>query len=128
MVHFQKYLELNPQAEDRKEVEKCMNPQVLTHREKEILEGVTAILKNHLAPPKIILFGSRGKGRCHQGSDFDFAVDQKRPSTREERMIFEEIEQVAGLYDVDIVYLREVDSVFKELILKSGKVLYERRD
>jgi predicted nucleotidyltransferase len=105
-----------------------MSDQIVSSREKEILKGITEILQRHLAPRQIILFGSRGKGKSHKGSDFDFAVDQDRPPTNKERAIFDEIEQAAGLYDVDIVYLNEVDVVFKELIVKIGKVIYARRD
>ncbi len=105
-----------------------MSEQIVSSREKEILEGVTQILIRYLTPQKIILFGSRGKGKSHKGSDFDFAVNENRPPTREERVIFEEIDQIAGLYDVDIVYLKQVDPVFKELIIKTGKVIYARRD
>lgn len=105
-----------------------MSDRIVSFREKEILEGVSEILQRHLVPNQIILFGSRGKGKSHQGADFDFAVDENRPPTREERMIFEEIDPIAGLYKVDIVYLKQVDPVFKELIIKTGKVIYERRD
>ena len=91
------------------------------------MERVTEILKRHLSPTKIILFGSRAKGKNHRGSDFDFAIDVHKPSARQERTIFEEIKQAVGLYDVDIVYLREVDLPFRKLIQKTGKVIYERR-
>lgn len=105
-----------------------MSEQIVSSREKEILKGIIEILRRRLTPNQIILFGSRGKGKSHQGAGFDFAVDENRPPTREERVIFEEIDPIAGLYDVDIVYLKQVDSAFKELIIKTGKVIYARRD
>lgn len=98
-----------------------------TEREKQILERVTEILKLYLRPAKIILFGSRGKGIPSSGSDFDFAVDKPRPELTTERKINGEIEEVSGLYHVDVVYLGSVDKEFKKVILRTGKTIYERR-
>ena len=103
-----------------------MGPNIQTKRQEKILERATRILKEYLKPARIILFGSRGKGQFHPGSDFDLAVDKERPGIRTERKIREELEEVAGLYHVDIVYLPEVDGGFKNLIVKTGKVIYER--
>ena len=100
----------------------------MSQREKEILEKTIEILKKYLAPDKIILFGSRGKKKSQKGSDFDFAVDHHKPDIRTERKISEEIEEVVGLYGVDIVYLKSIDNAFRSLIFKTGKVIYERRD
>lgn len=97
-------------------------------REQEILESVTKILIKRLNPKKIILFGSRAKGNNYKNADFDFAVDKKRVSANEQREIMEEIEEVAGLYKVDVVYLSSVDREFKNIVLKTGKVIYERRE
>lgn len=99
----------------------------LSQRENEILQMAVAVLKKYLNPDKIILFGSRGKGGFHKNSDFDLAVDRERPDIRIERKISEEIDQVAGLYEVDIVYLSNVDEAFRDIILKTGKTVYERR-
>ncbi len=97
-----------------------------TTRETEVLENVVMILKNHLQPAKIILFGSRAKEAHHPNADFDFAVDVERPAVRAEREMKEEIENVSGLYSVDIVYLPSLAEEFKNLILKTGKTVYER--
>lgn len=40
----------------------------------------------------------------------------------------DEIENAAGLHGVDVVYLQEVDNDFKNIILKTGRVIYERRN
>ena len=98
----------------------------MNKREQEILKRVVDILKEHLKPYKIILFGSRAKGIAHKNADFDFAVDKKIVGTSEQREIMEEIEKVAGLYKIDIVYLDKIEQGFKNIVLKSGKVLYER--
>jgi len=95
-------------------------------REKEIQDSAVEIIEKHLNPDRIILFGSRAKGKYNKGSDFDFAVDNESPGIRTERKIMEEIDEIAGLYKVDIVYLGTVDEAFKNLVLKTGKVVYER--
>lgn len=97
-----------------------------SERESDILEKVLSILKRRLSSRRVILFGSRAKGRAGKGADFDLAVDSARPSLRIERKIAEEIEEVIGLYTVDIVYLESVDKEFRDIILKTGRVLYEK--
>lgn len=107
-----------------------MQTPILFHiqREQEILERVTEILVRHLTPERIFLFGSRAKATGSRYSDFDLAVDQEgRPEPGIEREILEEVDRVAGLYHVDIVYLNSVDEAFKDVILKTGKIIYERR-
>ncbi|OGX11179.1 MAG: hypothetical protein A2351_02920 [Omnitrophica bacterium RIFOXYB12_FULL_50_7] len=98
----------------------------VTERENEILQGVIKILKKDLAPRRIILFGSRAKGKFQKGSDFDFAVDLKKPDFNIERKIKEKIEAISGLYGVDVVYLKSVDEGFRKIVQKTGKVIYER--
>lgn len=96
-------------------------------REHEIQNGVVRILVERLSPKKIILFGSRGKGKFTGNPDFDFAVDIEKPNLRTERLIHDEIEKIAGLYKIDIIYLPSVDEDFRDLVRETGKVLYERR-
>ncbi|MEW5946939.1 MAG: nucleotidyltransferase domain-containing protein [bacterium] len=95
-------------------------------REAEILEKTVAIIERRLAPHKIHLFGSRAKLRNAGGSDFDLAVDIPAPDVRTKRMLMEEIEEIAGLYSVDVVYLGSADDDFKELVLKTAEVIYEK--
>jgi len=104
-----------------------MTVKTLSQRETEILEKAVEVLKRNLHPDKIILFGSRGKGKFQKYSDFDLAVSNGTPDIRTERRISEEIEEIAGLYKIDIVYLNSVDEEFKDIILKTGEVKYERR-
>jgi predicted nucleotidyltransferase len=93
-------------------------------REKEVLGKAEDILIHELSPARIILFGSRAKGTQTPGSDFDLAVDAPRPERGIELKIREEIETVSGLYKVDVVYLGNIEEAFKNLILKTGKVIY----
>lgn len=105
-----------------------MAAKALSPREREVLEGVVEILKKNLEPNTIILFGSRAKGTARETADFDLAVDAERPELRQERKILEQIDEVSGLYSVDVVYLGSVDEEFKDIILKNGQVVYERRN
>ena len=98
----------------------------MTARETEVLETALSILKMELDPPRILLFGSRAEGRHHPGSDFDLAVDAPKPSGRAYQ-IHEAVNDSVGLYTVDIVYLPNVEPDFRNLILKTGKVIYERK-
>lgn len=93
-------------------------------RQDEIIQAVTDISKKFLNPSKIILFGSRAKENNREHSDFDFALDCDRPSLSVERRINEEIEKISGLFKVDIIYLGSVDKEFKEIVIKTGKIVY----
>ncbi len=93
----------------------------------EMLSGIINILVDAFKPKIILLFGSRAKGKNSKNADFDIAVDTKIPDIRTERKIKEKIEKIAGLYRIDVVYLKSVNEEFREIILKSGKVIYEER-
>ena len=95
-------------------------------REAEIIKNTVEIIKNYCHPSKIILFGSRAQEKNHCHADFDFAVDIKKPSISMQREIRNAIDKISGLYKVDIVYLLSIDKEFKNIILQTGKVLYER--
>jgi predicted nucleotidyltransferase len=100
----------------------------LTNRETQVLTGTIEIIKKYLNPSKIILFGSRAKGSFNENSDFDIAVNEHRPKISIRRKISEELENISGLYSIDIVYLKDLDANFKDLISKQGKLIYERRN
>lgn len=97
----------------------------MNERESKIFDHVLGILKKELNPSRIILFGSRSKESSTASSDFDFAVACERVNDSLKRTVREAVEKVNGLYGVDIVYLSEVDDDFKEIIMKTGKVIYE---
>ena len=98
-----------------------MNP-----RENEVLQTTLAILKRELNQRRIILFGSRAEGRHVTASDFDLAVDAARPGGGRASEIREAVNDSIGLYKVDIVYLPDIDPDFRNLVLNTGKVVYER--
>ncbi|MBL7131311.1 MAG: nucleotidyltransferase domain-containing protein [Candidatus Omnitrophica bacterium] len=100
----------------------------MNEREKQIIKQAIGILKDCLNPSRIILFGSRAKGNTNEYADFDFGVDCLRPGISLQREINEAIEKISGLYKVDVVYIPSVDKEFKNIIIKTGKVVYERGD
>jgi len=100
----------------------------LEDREEEILNRIIEILREKLNPLKILLFGSRGKGKFLKNADFDIAVESERPDIRIERKIKEKIDEIAGLYKVDVVYLGNIDEDFRKIVLKTGRVIYERNN
>ncbi len=97
-------------------------------REREILEKSVEILKEMLSPQKIILFGSRAKRKSGPASDFDIAVEGVAPSVRLEGLIHEKMDEIGGLYKIDVIYLKNSDPGFRDIVLKTGEVLYEKRN
>jgi len=100
---------------------------VYKKREEEILDKIVSLLKEDIKPNRILLFGSRAAGKHIPGSDFDIALDGKKIDIRRMRELKEKLEEISGLYKVDIIFLESVDREFKNIILKRGKILYERR-
>lgn len=98
----------------------------MTQREETILKNVQEILIKRLNPGKIILFGSAARKKNNSNADFDLAIDKARIDIRLHRKIKEEIDSICGLYKIDIVFLNSVERSFKKLVLKTGKVSYER--
>lgn len=94
-------------------------------REQEVLKQVLAILIREITPKKIYLFGSRAKEEATPHADFDLAIEGPPPPESTKQVIKQLVEAASGLYSVDVVFLDEVESGFRELILATGKVLYE---
>jgi len=99
----------------------------MNKRQSQITKEVVKILRQFLDPSRVVIFGSRAKKNNCQHADFDFAVEGPRPPLSVERKMNREIEKISGLYKVDIVYTAAVDKEFRDIIFKTGKVLYEKR-
>ncbi len=84
------------------------------------------IVIDELDPDKLILFGSRGKGNAQFNSDYDITIDSGKINLNEKRNPKEKIEGIIGLHKCDLVFLKEVDKGFKDLIQKTGKIIYEQ--
>ena len=80
-----------------------------------------------LQPKMILLFGSRVKRENFKNADFDLAIDAQLPDIRTERETKEKIREITALYKVDITWLKNVSEEFREIIFKTGRIIYERR-
>ena len=90
------------------------------------LNNIVKILKDELHPDKLILFGSRGKGEASFNSDYDIAIDSDCIKLSDKRKLKEKVDLVIGLHKIDMIFLSEVDEGFREIIEKTGRVIYER--
>jgi predicted nucleotidyltransferase len=94
----------------------------------EKLEKIVKVLSENLKPKKIILFGSRAKGNNCNGSDIDLCVvGAKELDKRNLRKLKEKIDDISGLYSVDLIFYEKIDEEFKKIILETGKVIYEKK-
>lgn len=99
----------------------------LTKREKEVLKNVIKILVDSFTVDKIYLFGSRAKDDADTGADFDLAADSIRPDIGAEVTIKDKIDAISGLYSVDIIYLQSVEKSFKDMVLDTGRLIYDKK-
>ena len=87
----------------------------------EVINDLLEELKKY-KPKRVILFGSRAKGTYNKHSDIDIAVDLNLPF-RERRKLKKKLNQIAGIYTVDLVFLPSVEEDLKKIILSEGKIL-----
>lgn len=97
-----------------------------TEREKEILDNIIEIVKENVNPERIYIFGSRAKGTAFSYSDFDIGVDANIPDIIKLEKLKEKIDEISGLYSVDIVFMKDIENDFKDIIKKTGVIIYER--
>ena len=76
---------------------------------------------------EIILFGSRARELNKPFSDIDLAIEGgKELSFREFRKLKEKLDEISGIYSVDVIFLNKVEPDFQKVILQTGRVLYEK--
>jgi hypothetical protein len=54
-------------------------------------------------------------------------VSGKKINFRDLRELEKKIDEIAGLYSADLIFMDSVEENFKNIILKTGKILYERK-
>ena len=91
----------------------------------EIKEKIIEIVKDILPESKIILFGSRAKGKNRENSDYDIAViyKEKIPS----KIYFNIQEKLDNLYTlktIDLSDFSNLDEDFQDIVIKEGILLY----
>lgn len=109
---------------DQNELERTL-VKVKQNRVEGIIKNIVETVKEY-NPEKVILFGSRARGDYKKNSDIDIAVDLKLPF-REERKLKEKIEELSGIYSVDLIFFPKINENLKKHILKEGVVLYEKK-
>lgn len=97
-----------------------------TVSEQEIKDNIVNIITSFVHPRRIILFGSRAKGKGQKYSDFDIAVEGAEMDIRKERLLKEALDDKMGIFTVDLINLDIADSSFREAILENGRVIYEQ--
>lgn len=70
---------------------------------------------------KVILFGSRAKGNERINSDIDLCVECTKDFKHD---IVEEIDEIVGIYSVDILFLDSLNLEIKDQIDKYGIEIY----
>jgi len=92
--------------------------------EKNIAEIINTITKL-VQPDQIILFGSRTRGVGHRYADYDIALVGVDLDHRTERRLREALDERLGIFTVDLIDMSKVDPEFREIIVRSGVVIYE---
>ncbi len=95
---------------------------------KEIIDNIVEFLKDpQFQVEKIILFGSRAKKENKKFSDIDIAIVTKQKlDIRTKRKIKDKIEELSGIYSVDLIFLEQTSNEFKEIIKETGITIYEK--
>lgn len=93
-------------------------------KQKQIIEK----LKQHLDPDFIILFGSFAKGTTHAESDVDLAFfSDKQLSSYERFLIAGELALIVEK-EVDLVDIKQIDTVFTLQIFEQGVPIYIKNE
>ena len=89
--------------------------------EDRIYKNLISYFNNNKYIQKVVLFGSREKGNYKYNSDIDLGVlcDKKYKGT-----IAEELDEIVGIYSLDIVFLDSMNDEIKLQINKYGIEIY----
>ncbi len=95
---------------------------------------MVARIREAMEPERVILFGSRGRGRAHAGSDFDLLVikESDQPRYRRSAPLYTKLADLPAEVDI-VVYTPDevaewssVPQAFVTTAIREGRVLYER--
>ena len=90
----------------------------------EMQEQIVSLLRENLNPDFILLFGSFAKGTTHNESDVDLAYFSKQQLSSYERFLLaNELAIICGR-EVDLIDLKEIDTVFTMQIFEHGIPLF----
>lgn len=92
--------------------------------ENNLKQQLVKAIQNKLNPDFIILFGSFAKGTSRIDSDIDLAYFSKEQLSSYERFLLaNELAEIAGR-EVDLVDLKQIDTVFTMQIFSQGIPIY----
>lgn len=92
--------------------------------EENLKNQLIEIIQNKINPAFIILFGSFAKGTNRIDSDIDLAFFSKEQLSSYERFLLaSELAEIAGR-EVDLVDLKQIDTVFTMQIFSQGIPIY----
>ena len=81
------------------------------------LKCLLQYLVERLRPRRALLFGSWARGNVRPGWDIDLAVEGVIPIPfRGERKLKERLDELAGLYSLDLLFLARTDDDFRRLV------------
>ena len=89
--------------------------------EENIYKNLISYFNNNKYIKKVVLFGSRAKGNYKYNSDIDLGIlcDKKYKGT-----IAEELDELVGIYSIDLVFLDSMNNEIKLQIEKYGIEIY----
>lgn len=97
---------------------------VIQMLKQEIQQQLIETIKEHVQPDFIILFGSFAKGNARDESDIDLAYFSKQQVSSYERFIIAgELAELTGR-EVDLVDIKQIDTVFTMQIFSQGIPIY----
>lgn len=90
--------------------------------EKRVYKNLISYFENNQSIKKVVLFGSRAKGNYNYNSDIDIAIlcDKKYKA-----LISNDLDEIVGIYSLDIVFLDSMNSEIKLQIEKYGIEIYQ---
>ncbi|MEN0589280.1 type VII toxin-antitoxin system MntA family adenylyltransferase antitoxin [Kurthia gibsonii] len=92
--------------------------------EENLKNQLIEIIQNKINPAFIVLFGSFAKGTNRIDSDIDLAFFSKEQLSSYERFLLaSELAEIAGR-EVDLVELKQIDTVFTMQIFSQGIPIY----
>ncbi|WIL38664.1 nucleotidyltransferase domain-containing protein [Kurthia sp. YJT4] len=92
--------------------------------EENLKKQLIKVIQNKINPAFIILFGSFAKGTNRIDSDIDLAFFSKEQLSSYERFLLaSELAEIAGR-EVDLVDLKQIDTVFTMQIFSQGIPIY----
>ena len=94
--------------------------------EDKVISEIVSTISAYLHPKRILLFGSRARGRGKRYSDFDVALEGVAMTHRWERELKDALDARLGIFSVDLINRDKVDREFKVLIREGGRVIYEQ--